>query len=189
MNRTAKLSMLVIPIAALLMQGCAAKKIDFANIQSPPRAAELDAYNVFIGSWDWNAEMVTSDGSGEKWTGTAKWEWTLDDRTLHGLLSAKSPNAEFDAAGVWSWHPKKKKYIWSMFNNWGYPQEGTAKYDSDKKQWTMDYKAVGLDGTTSYGRYQVTVVDENKLDWCAKEWADPLHLITKMEMKGAYTRP
>ncbi len=188
MNRVAKLLVLVVPVTALFMQGCAAKKVDFSQIQRPPRAAELDAYNDFVGEWNWEAETMTPEGPGEKWTGSAAWSWELDDRTLHGVLSAKTKDAEFDAAGVWSWHPKKKQYIWWMFNNWGYPQEGTARYDAAKKHWTMDYKSVGLDGTTSYGRYQMTVVDQNTLDWCMTEWADALHMVEKIKMKGAYTR-
>jgi hypothetical protein len=180
--------MLLVAGAALLAQGCSVKSVDFSTIPHPPRSPELDAYEVFIGTWDWEAEVVTEDGSGDKWTGSAEWRWTLDKRTLHGLLSSKTADAEFDAAGVWSWHPKKKKYIWWMFNNWGYPQEGTARYDAGSQHWWMDYKAVGLDGTTSYGQYQMVVADENTLDWCMKEWADPLHLIKKIEMKGKYTR-
>ena len=52
----------------------------------------------------------------------------------------------------------------------------------------MDYKSVGLDGTTSYGRYIVTVKDNNTLDWNMTEWADPFHTITKMELEGVYKR-
>ncbi len=52
----------------------------------------------------------------------------------------------------------------------------------------MDYKSVGLDGTTSYGRYHMTVVDDDTLDWRMEEWADGLHLVKKMEMKGTYKR-
>jgi len=188
MRRTTTIGTVLLGMAALLMQGCAAPNVNFAEIQRPARAPELDAYNDFVGSWNWEAEMVTAEGPGDKWTGSAEWKWTLDDMTLHGLLSARTEDAEFDAAGVWSWHPKKRKYIWWMFNNWGYPQEGTAKYDAANKHWTMDYKAVGLDGTNSYGRYEMTVLDQNTLDWRVTEWADVLHMIKKMEMTGAYTR-
>ena len=188
MNRTARTAACLVPMVALFLQGCAVSKVDFSEIPRPPRAPELDAYNVFLCSWNWEANIVTPDGPGDKWTGTADWHWTLDTRTPSGNLSAKSEHAEFNAAGVWSWHPKSKKYSWWMFNNWGYPQQGTARYDATRKHWKMDYKSVGLDGTTSHGCYEMVVVDDNTLDWRAREWAGPLHLVKKMEMKGVYRR-
>ncbi len=174
--------------AAVLASGCAARKVDFSEIERPPRAPELDAYNVFVGSWTWEAEMLNAEGPDKDWRGTAEWNWALDKRTLHGVMSAETERTKFEADGVWSWHPKKKKYIWWMFNNWGYPQEGKASYDEDAKCWKMTYSSVGLDGTTSYGRYYMTVVDDNTLDWSVEEWADPLRLVKKMEMTGKYTR-
>ena len=178
-----------VPLVALLAAGCAAPKtIDFCEIERPARPAELDAYDVFVGSWDWKAEMVNAVDADKEWTGTAEWKWLLDDRYLHGLMSAKCAHAEFQAAGVWSWHPKSKKYKWWMFNNWGYPQEGKAKYCAETKTWTMPYKSVGLDGTTSYGEYTMQVVDKDTLDWTMVEWADALRMIKKSEMTGVYTR-
>lgn len=178
----------IVLLGSVLAGGCAAPQVDFATMKRPDRAPELDAYNVFVGSWDFKAQVANAEGGSKDWTGTAKWEWTLDNRCLHGIMSSKSADAAFDAAGVWSWHPTKRQYIWWMFNNWGYPQEGTANYDEAAKTWTMDYASVGLDGTLSYGQYKMKVIDPNKLDWCMIEWADALRTITKIEMTGTYTR-
>ena len=189
MNSLRRILVLAVPVAAMLISGCASPQIDFSTLERPARAAELDAYNVFVGEWTWQAEVLNTEGSDKEWTGTAKWDWRLDDRCLHGTISGKCASAGFDAAGIWSWHPKSGKYIWWMFNNWGYPQQGTASYDDQNKRWRMDYKGVGLDGTTSYGRYCMRVVDDNTLDWSANEWAlwwgmGP----KKLEMKGTYNR-
>ena len=175
-------------VAAMLLPGCAAPTIDFTTIEQPPRAEELSAYDVFVGKWIWQAEVVNAEGPDKNWTGTAQWRWTLNDRTLHGLMSAKSANTGFDAAGVWSWNPQSKKYIWWMFNNWGYPQQGTANYCDESKTWTMTFTSVGLDGTTSYGCYQIKVLDNNTLEWTLDEWADLFHMFKKLEMKGTYRR-
>jgi hypothetical protein len=175
-------------ITAALLGGCAAPTVDFTTVEQPARAEELAAYDVFVGRWTWHAEVLNAEGEDKNWTGTAEWKWTLDDRTLHGLISARSTNASFDAAGVWSWHPKAKKYIWWMFNNWGYPQEGTATYDKESRTWIMKYTSVGLDGTASHGYYKMTVADSDTLEWSVVEWADPLHMFKKLEMKGTYTR-
>ena len=168
--------------------GCAAPKVDFAKIKQPSRAAELDVYNVFVGKWKWEAEMLNAEGPDRTWTGTAEWTWALDNRYLHGNMEAKSANAKFTAEGIWSWHPTKKRYLWWMFNNWGYPQEGSASYDATRKLWTMDFVSVGLDGTKSYGRYRMTVVDADTLTWTLDEWADMVHSIAKVRMTGTYKR-
>ena len=132
--------------------------------------------------------MLNADDPGEEWKGTATWNWTLDERCLEGKMSVHSAHADFNTAGFWSWNPKSKKYVWWMFNNWGHPQEGTAKYDPDGKTWIMSYRSVGLDGNRSYGRYRMTVVDNDTLDWRMDEWADALHLVKKAEMVGTYKR-
>ncbi len=188
MKVTGRIVASVVLVSALLACGCAAPKVDFSEIQRPDRAPELDAYDVFVGEWTWDAKMLNAEGEDEAWTGTAKWKWSLDDRCLHGMMSVHGANLDFKSAGIWSWHPKTKKYIWWMFNNWGYPQDGTATYCADEKCWLMSYTSVGLDGTTSYGNYCVEVVDQDTLEWHATEWADMTHLFKKMEMEGTYKR-
>ena len=183
-------SVLVVAMAVAVefAAGCVTAEVRFSEIERPARSAELDAYDVFVGSWEWNAEMVYPESSDTAWTGTADWSWTLDKRCLKGHMSAKSAQAEFESDGIWTRHPRSGKYIWSMFNNWGCPQRGTAKYDEEANSWRMGYKSVGLDGTTSYGRYTMTVVDDNTLDWLMVEWVDPLHTIKKIELQGTYKR-
>ena len=177
---------LLMVTGALLLAGCAARDVDFSTITQPARAAELDAFDVFVGSWTWEAEVVNATGEGKCWTGTAQWRWSLDDRCLVGDLHARSGSLEFDATGLWTFNPKTRRYVWTMFNSWGYPQSGTAKYDDGT--WTMRYHSVGLDGTGSYGRYTIKVVDDDTLEWGQREWVDPMYLIPKMELRGTYKR-
>ncbi len=188
MMKARRLGILLAPLAMATAWGCAAPNVDFSTMKQPARAAELDAYNLFVGDWDWKAEVVNTEGASKQWSGSATWAWTLDSRCLHGVMSSKSAEAAFNAAGVWSWHPAKKQYIWWMFNNWGYPQEGTATYDKSAKKWTMDYTSVGLDGTASTGCYTMQVTDKNTLDWRMTEWTDALHTVMKLDMKGKYIR-
>lgn len=175
-------------LPTILLVGCSDRTVDFSALERPERAAELAAFDVFVGEWTWEAEVLNADEKNKSWTGTAKWEWTLDERALHGLMSFQSTDVQFEAAGIWSWHPKSKKYLWWMFNDWGYPQQGTARYDANKKIWTMPYSAIGLDGTASYGAYRMTVVDNDTLRWEMTEWADFTRMIKKVEMLGTYKR-
>ena len=172
----------------LVCSACAKPKIDLGQITRPERSGELDAYQVFVGEWKWEAEMLNAEGADRKWNGTAEWHWGLDRRYLMGSMKSKSERAQFESSGVWSWHPTRKEYRWWMFNDWGYPQEGKAKYDERNRSWQMPYISCGLDGTTSHGEYCVTVVDNNTLQWTAVEWADALHMVKKMEMRGTYKR-
>ena len=176
-------------VGGLLLSGCAAPTVDVSKLERPERADELQAYDVFVGSWDWQAQMLNAADPDKKWSGQAEWKWTLDKRCLHGTMSAKSANAAFEAAGVWSWHPKKKQYIWWMFNNWGYPQQGTATYEAASKCWTMPYQSVGLDGTPSFGVYEMKAANNDTLEWRMDEWTMPWQMgIKKMEMTGTYKR-
>ncbi|MFH0982492.1 MAG: hypothetical protein V2A79_13280 [Planctomycetota bacterium] len=175
-------------VTALWVSGCTSPKVDFSTIKQPARAAELDKFKIFVGDWTWEADVINAEGTYKHWKGKAKWNWILDERCLHGTVSAESGDKKFDAAGIWSWHPTQKKYFWWMFNNWGYPQQGAATYDDEAKTWCMTYTSVGLDGTTSYGRYTMKVVDNNTLDWQMQEWVDAMHMMPKMEMKGTYKK-
>jgi hypothetical protein len=182
------LLVMLLPVVMLGSTGCAVKSVDLSTFDRPARAPELSAYDVFVGEWNWEAEMLNATEGGRHWKGTAEWEWTLDNRYLHGTMSATSPDAQFEAEGFWGWHPKSKKYTWAMYNNWGYPQHGKAKYHSADRHWKMRYKSVGLDGSTSYGRYEMKVIDNNTLEWTMVEWADPFHMVKKTEMTGTYRR-
>ncbi|MCZ6700001.1 MAG: hypothetical protein O7D94_13805 [Planctomycetota bacterium] len=168
--------------------GCQAPQVDFSTIKQPPRATELDAYEVFVGKWTWEAEALNADEKNKSWTGTAEWMWILDKRCLQGKISARSADLSYDASGNWSRDPRSGKYIWSMDNNWGYPQKGTASYDSESKTWTMPFNSVGLDGTTSHGKYVMKVTDNDTLDWHLTESVDMLGMFKKLEMKGTYKR-
>jgi hypothetical protein len=188
MKTTAGICIAVVLASTPWLTGCAAPNVDFSTIQRPQRAVELDAFEAFVGSWKWEAKLLNTEGEDEKWTGRAEWSWALDKRCLQGHLWAEGAHASFEAEGIWSWHPKAKRYTWWMFNNWGYPQQGTASYDADAKSWRMPYKSVGLDGSGSYGIYTMEIIDQDTLEWTMTEWADALHMVKKMEMTGTYTR-
>ncbi len=188
MNGISKVCITSLAMISFCMVGCTPRTVDFSSIERPARAAEMDAYNVFVGNWNWDAKMTNAADEDKDWSGTANWSWTLDNRCLHGVMSGASTNASWEAAGIWSWHPNNKRYIWWMFNDWGYPQQGTAKFDADTKTWRMPFTSIGLDGTKSHGEYVLVVTDNNTIDWSLNEWADGLHTIKKFELIGTYTR-
>ena len=183
-----RISMLSVLVASTAWSGCTVQRVDFSTIRQPDVSKEMNAFGVFVGSWTWEAEMKNASEADRHWKGTAEWAWDLDGRALRGSIESKSASAEFKSEGIWSWHPTRQRYVWWMFNNWGYPQSGTARLSPCGTEWTMNYRSVGLDGTPSHGRYHLTVVNRDTLSWSVVEWADALHLVKKMEMCGTYNR-
>ena len=175
-------------VSALALTGCMSPKAGFAEIQKPATPTQMSDFKDFIGSWTWEAQLSTGEGEPEEWTGSATWDWVLGGTYLHGELTSTGPHQSFASSGYWGWHPTRRTYVWWMLNDWGYPQEGTAAYNAAEKQWTMNYHGVGLDGTTSHGRYTMKVVDQDTLEWTMTEWADLCRLFKKIEMTGTYKR-
>lgn len=174
---------------AMGLAGCGPARVDFSEMQKPAPGAELDNLKQFVGDWAWEAERTVPDGEPENWSGTANWSWVLDAMYLRGEMTSSGEGKRFSSIGYWGWHPKRRTYVWWMLNDWGYPQEGNASYDAEQKLWTMNYEGIGLDGTSSYGRYTIRVVDDNTLEWNLVEWADMLRCcFKKIQMTGIYKR-
>ncbi len=183
-----RIIILLTAVASFLVGGCM-PNVDFSQIQKPLAPAEMVNYKDFIGSWTWEAERLSAEGEPlETWTGSAQWDWALGGTYLHGTMTSTGPDKSFSSEGFWGWHPGRNTYVWWLLNDWGFPQEGTARYDATNKLWTMTYTGVGLDGTNSYGRYTMRVADANTLEWTMSEWADWSQMIKKIEMRGSYKR-
>ena len=136
----------IMAVVLLSVAGCMKPQEKLATLQRPERSAEMDALETFVGAWDVEAEMLGVEGADRMWKGMAEWRYTLDGRALAGNMSLRNPKAPFQTQGLWSYNPAKKTYVWSIFNDWGYPQQGKAKYKVDKQTWVMDYVGSGLDG-------------------------------------------
>jgi len=188
MSRHRKPSRLIFGLFVLTMMGCTPRQVTLNMLCRPVRAPQLDALNVFVGNWTWQAEILHAEPAVKNWSGTASWGWALDNRCLKGEISSQSGNTRFNSSGIWSWDQRARRFAWSMYNDWGHPQQGTATYDEDTKKWVMSYRSIGLDGTKSQGRYIMRVVNNDTLEWEMVEWADRLHFFKKMEMKGTYNR-
>jgi len=184
----ARPALLAASVGLISCYGCASTRSRLADVKPPQRPSQLAAYDVFVGNWNWEAQIDDAEPADKHWSGTATWAWTLDNRFLQGTMSAHSERLSFTATGLWGWHPTRKQYTWWLFNDWGFPQEGTARYDEGHGRWIMPYTSVGLDGTKSYGRYEMTVVSHDELAWTMTEWADPFHTIQKIAMTGTYRR-
>lgn len=60
MRATRAVPILSVVFTTWLLVGCGAPTVDFSTIQRPARAAELDAYDVFVGTWKWDAKVLNA---------------------------------------------------------------------------------------------------------------------------------
>lgn len=181
---------LLVVLAAPLLGiafGCATNPPHGSYSVRPPRSEEVESLGYFVGSWDWFVEGQL-DGAAAQWSGSAEWDWTLDRRCLQGRIAGRSGNLSVEMAGVWTWHPTERRYMWWLFNDWGFPQEGTAALDAASRRWTFDYVGVGTDGQSTFGRYTVVAEDANTFSWRMDEWADALRLSRRAELAGTFHR-
>ena len=92
---------------------------DLGSLVRPERAAEMDAFDVFVGAWDFKAEMMEVEGPNRMWTGLAEWKYSLDGRCLIGAMSLSNPQTQYQSEGHWTWNPGKQRYEFAIYNDWG----------------------------------------------------------------------
>ena len=178
-------------VLAAMLIGCQQPQSDLAEVMKPPpRPAELDQLDMFIGTWEGTGEVkaagsdevVTSEGvetyswDADKWVLVSRFEYTMgDEDDMRGLA-------------IWTWDAKAKKYrIWS-FDNGGYCESASAKYDQDTKTWHIKGKSGNtVTGEKFVGKGSYKMVDADTQEWNYTVW-DGWKLRKLMEFKGTSHR-
>jgi hypothetical protein len=165
--------------------------MDMQEMQPPPRPAELDMLDCFVGTWEGKFE-VKIPGTEEPITGTGKsvTKWSFDNMFLveEGTYDMGEMGT-MTGMGIWGWNPKSKKYCSWWFNNWGEASSGTAEYEAEEKTWELESQGVSpMSGKMSYGECEVRMVDEDTQAWHCKEWDNAMHWGTPIEMTGSAKR-
>ena len=191
MTRAGFLSTAVIALTSIAFVGCAEPKVDFEPMEPPPRPAELDRLDVFVGTWEGTAE-ITVPGSDEvmKTTGRNTTEWRYDKRFLVEDFEADMGDiGAMTGLSLSTWDPQAKKYRTWMFSNWGEASTGTLTYCEKSKTWYWKSQGTNpMTGKMSYGKGQATLVDDNTYEWSWKEWDNALYWGEPMSMKGTSHR-
>lgn len=169
MSKLPRKSWLVLPILSLTLAGCSVTPMNVAALEQPGRAGQLNKYDMLVGSWTWEGEVIDAADTNRHWKGTADWHWTLEEQCLHSSLTATSDTISMKSYGAWTWHPAKEKYVWYTLNNWGYPEHGAASYDAATKTWTLTYNGIALDGRAVHGSHTYTLTDRETMTWTWKE--------------------
>lgn len=172
----------------LSLAGCQQPRLDEMMMQ-PPRPAELDRLNAFVGTWEGTSEMKLV-GSGETMqsTGTSTVAWEADQWLLVERFEDTLGTQEAKYAGlcIWSWDAGAGKYRLDFFDNFGGGGSGTATYDEAQKTWRMAVKT-NYGGQSGWSVGTAKFTDPDTMEWEHTQW-DSLKLTKQVEMKGTIRR-
>ncbi len=168
------------------LAGCQQPKMDLAEMmKAPPRPAELDQLNAFVGNWEGNWEM-TMQGADKPLTGKGidKFAWDADKWVLTEHMEGTMDNNKMVGTGLWVWDARAKLFRYSSADNYGMIMTGTGRYDEKTRTWHMKGSSQDtVRGHRSVGEGTLKMPDANTMEWSWTEW-DSLHLTKFMEMKG-----
>ncbi|UCG33542.1 MAG: DUF1579 family protein [Phycisphaerales bacterium] len=192
MTRNRMFSVFVAGLTAVALVGCGEPQpMDMQEMKAPPRPAELDKLNCFVGTWEGEYKM-TMPGAEEPMTGTSKgtMEWRFNDMFLvEESVIDMGEMGIMNGMAIWGWDPKAKKYRTWWFSDWGEASSGTAEYEEKEKTWEMKAKYVDpMSGKMAYGEGEAKMIDENTMEWSFKQWDNAMHWGTPMEMTGTGKR-
>lgn len=176
-------------LAAMLM-GCQQPQAEMAEMmKTPPRPVELDHLEMLVGTWEGTAEMKVM-GSDEVMTGEGveTISWDADKWVLVSHFEYKMGDDEMKGLAIWTWDAKAKKYRTWSFDNGGYQESATAKYDQETRTWHFKGKSGNtVTGKKSVGKGSSQMVDDDTQEWNYTVW-DGWKLRKLMEFKGTSHR-
>lgn len=171
--------------------GCTPSQEEMAKMmQQPPRPAELDRLEAFLGSWKAEGQVQikgmdkieptsgknTTDWSTDKWILVENWQHDMGkDNTMKGVSM------------TW-WDANSKKYRSFWVDNYGGHGQGSMTYDEESKTWKMKGKSKdGKTGHKTTGKGTMTMVNPSEMRWTWEEY-DSLGLFKFFEINGTSER-
>ena len=176
-------------LGALVLAGGCMPKMTIEEMQAmiPPRPAELDALNAFVGSWVGEGEatmagvdqtLKSSGRSEAKWDGSNRYLVEQGSFTMDGF-------DPMSMTATWTYDTHKKVYRSTWTDSMGGVGMGTARISKDGT-WTMRATAYGPFGKT-LGKGHIKFLDADTAEW---KWAEYAMggLFKTMEMTGVNRR-
>ncbi len=172
------------------LAGCQQPKMDLAEMMKPPpRPAELDQLNMFVGTWEGTWEM-TMMGADKPLTGigTDTFAWDAEKWVLAEHMDGMMGDSKMVGTALWTWDPQHKRFQYYSADCFGMIMTGTAHYDAKTGIWHMKGQTNDtVRGQKSNGEGTLKSIDKNTMEMTWSEW-DCLHLTKFMEMKGTSHR-
>ncbi len=154
----------------------------------PPRAAELDRLDQFVGNWTADCEMKM-DGKTSTCKGTSTSEWDLDKTVMVNRMEFDMGEmGKMKGMEVMTWDAGAGKYRTYWFDSMGGLTEGSMRFDEKSSTWIS--KGSGRDpmsGETRLNSGTMKVAADGSHEWTFKE-TDAWGFKTTMEIKGTSRR-
>lgn len=174
----------------MIAAGCADqnKKMDMSAMKPPPRPAELDKLDAWVGTWNSTAEMCMG-GKTMKMSGKSTVAWDCDK---HVLVERATQDMEGMGTScsviLYGWDADKCDYKVAYFSSMGEGNMGHMKWDEKKGAFTMRAKGKNpMTHQTTTFEMEIRMPDSNTMNFCFAEW-DGLHLKKMGEGKGTAKR-
>ena len=181
-------SCLVAVVSAMLF-GCQSQKINMEEIMKPPpRPAELDQLDMFLGAWEGMAQIKFA-GSEEvmEHMGKSTYEWMPDkwifvEKGEYDVGDGKT----MYMTGYWWWDADEKLFQMSWVGSDGGVGTGTGRYDENTRTWTMKSKGMNpYNQFKTVGEGTAKFIDDKTIEWTWEEEIPSLLGAKEfMEMKG-----
>jgi hypothetical protein len=160
----------------------------------PPRPAELNQLNPWVGTWNGTGEITVHTSKGPqtmKTTGTEHWAWTCDNRYLMGNFEwsmVDKPDQKHMGMVMTAWDPKEKEFHSWEFMGDGTVNHGEMEYDAKAGYWKIEGKGTDpMTGQACRSGGTAKMVGDNTFEWNFTMW-DSLKLKKLMEGKGTNTK-
>ena len=191
MKRAPLLSFVLLAGCSAFLVGCQPSEEEMATmLKQPPRPAELEQLEAFIGNWSGDAEVkVAGMDEVQKSTGSHSTEWAVDKWVLvENWEHEMGEGNMMKGVMLTSWDRFAKKYRVVMTDNYGGRSEGTMVYDEEEKIWKA--KAKGRDGVSGdrvVETWTAKFTDPSTTEWTYVQY-DGFGLFKHIEITGTSRR-
>ena len=191
MKRTPLLSFVLLAGCSGFLIGCQPSQEEMATMfKQPPRPAELDRLEAFVGTWKADVE-VTMAGSDEVHTSTGQnttqWaadKWMLTENWEHDMGKTDTMKG---VSLMW-WDGNSKKYRMSFTDNYGGHGTGSMTYNEETGVWKFKSKSKdGKSGSKTIGKGTMKFVNPSTIEWFGEEY-DGTGLFKIITLKGTSRR-
>jgi len=191
MKRAHLLSFVLMAGCSGFLIGCQASEEEMATMfEQPPRPAELDRLEAFVGTWKADVE-VTMAGSDEVHTSTGQntTQWTSDKWMLtENWQHQMGENDTMKGASLMWWDNNSKKYRMAMTDNYGGHGTATMTYNEETGVWKIKGKSKdGKSGSKTRSKGTMKFVNPSTIEWVWEEY-DGTGLFKIITIKGTSRR-
>lgn len=155
----------------------------------PPRPAELEKLDAWVGNWTGTGELTMYTPEGEQkmtTTGTEKASWVCDNRFLMSTYEwSMGEEGKYTGYSFMTYDPDEKEYQSWSFSNFGSAGHGEMKWDEAAGLWRMEGREKKPDGSVSIGEGTVKMsADGSTNEWTYTEWENAWKFKKTMEVTG-----